>query len=90
MEETDALCTPSTEESVIDIPEQAAEQERRRKLAMQVMDKLTDIQRRRYIQYHVEGLTVREIAEKEGSHFTSVHESLLAAEKKIKKVLTNG
>lgn len=50
---------------------------------------LTETQRRRYLQHHVGGMTVRRIAATEGSHFTSVHESLQAAEKKIKKFLAN-
>jgi DNA-directed RNA polymerase specialized sigma24 family protein len=53
-------------------------------------DRLTEVQRRRYRMYHAEGLTVREIAEREGSHFTAVHESLQAADKKIKKFLIKG
>ena len=48
--------------------------------------KLTDVQRRRII-YFVNGLTIREIAEKEGVHFTCVEETIEAARKKFKKYL---
>ena len=54
------------------------------------LDILTDIQRRRYIQYHIHGKTLREIADMEGTHNTSVCESLKAAENKIKKFLKKG
>lgn len=90
LEETEGLCTLTVEESVIDIPEQAAIREQRLLLAKQAMDKLTDIQRRRYIQYAVKRLSTWEIAAMEGANQKSVYESIQAAEKKIKKVLTNG
>ncbi len=50
---------------------------------------LTDTQRRRLIAHHVDGLTFREIAYKEKVHFTSVQESILSAEQKLKKYLIN-
>ena len=90
LEETEAACLPSAEEVVIDIPEQAAERERRHKLGKQAMDALTDIQRRRYVQHHVDGLSTWEIATMEGVAQRSVMDCIQAAEKKIKKVLMNG
>lgn len=48
--------------------------------------KLTEVQRRRFISF-VNGLTIREIAEKEGVHFTCVEETIEAARKKFKKYL---
>ncbi|GHV33410.1 hypothetical protein FACS18949_07270 [Clostridia bacterium] len=54
-----------------------------------VMDKLTPVQHRRFTQHFVDGLTLREIASKEGTHFTSVYESIVSAEKRIKKFLAN-
>lgn len=90
LDETDACAVPSPEEIIISRQEQAAEKERRRRLASHALSKLTEAQRRRYIQHHVEELTLREIAEREGTHFTTVHESIRAAEKKIKKVLASG
>jgi len=40
--------------------------------------------------HHVQGLSTWQIAEREGANQKSVHESLQAAEKKIKKVLSEG
>ncbi|HBL84346.1 MAG: hypothetical protein A2Y17_05045 [Clostridiales bacterium GWF2_38_85] len=90
LEETEFCATPSPHDIVIDMTEQATLEIRRRELAKQALDKLTEVQRRRYIMYVVDELTVREIADIEGSHFTAVHESIQAAEKKVKKYLANG
>mgnify|MGYP000891201540 CR=1 FL=1 len=89
LDETEACCVPSPEEILFDEPERKAQKERMRRQAYEAIATLTEVQRRRYIQHHVEGLSVRDIADMEKSHFTSVHESLLAAEKKIKKYLAN-
>ena len=70
---------------------EAQEGDRRLQAQLEIMrralDKLTEVQRRRYIQHHVEGLSAREIAKQEGTNHKSVLESLNGAEKKIKKVL---
>ena len=87
---TDACCVPSPEEILIDRPEQAARKERMRQLAYQALSGLTEVQRRRYIQHCVDGLTTREIADLEAVEQRSVMDSLNWAEKKIKKVLANG
>ena len=87
--ETDACAVPSPEYSVVDEPVEAERLEARLNLAKGALDKLTEVQRRRYIQYHGYGLTTRKIAKIEGSHFTSVHESLMAAEKRINKFLAD-
>ncbi len=47
--------------------------------------KLTEVQRRRFILHFIEGLSLREIAEQEKVHFTSVDESVAAALDKLKK-----
>ena len=90
LENTDKFAAMSTEDEFISKAEQIAETERRCVLAQNALDKLTDIQRRRYLLHHVHGKSVREIADLEGAFFTSVHETLQAAEKKIKKVLAGG
>ena len=56
-------------------------------LANQILGKLTEKQRTRYLQYRVEGISAREIAKLEGSNHKTVLESLEGAEKKIKKLL---
>ena len=56
--------------------------------AYQVLDKLTEVQRRRYLMHRVDGLTLREIAAIESVAFQVVSKSISGAEKKIKKMLT--
>jgi len=58
-------------------------------LAKKALDKLTAIQRRRYLLHVCEGLTTRRIADIEGVAHQSVVESLQAADKKIKKIIGN-
>lgn len=55
--------------------------------AMQLLDsgELTEIQRRRFMQHFFQGLSYRQIAEHENVHFTSVQESIVAANAKLKK-----
>ena len=89
LSETDACAVPSAEYAVIDVPEEIDRLEERLNLAKGALDKLTAAQRRRYIMYHSHGLTMREIAEIEDVKHQSVVESLAAAEKKIRKYLTN-
>ena len=48
---------------------------------------LTDIQRRRYWEYHFNGKTMRDIAFEEGVDGMAIHRSLMYADKKIKKFL---
>jgi len=89
-----ALCqSPSPEDyhiGKIDAREEAERRRERLYIANLALGKLTEIQRRRYLMHHAEGMTTREIADIEGTHFTTVHESLQAADKKIKKVLASG
>ena len=93
LEETMLCCAPSPLDILIgeiDAQEQTARHGQRLGTAKRALGKLTDAQRRRYLLHVVDGLSVREIAEIEGAHFTSVSESLQAAKKKIKKVLSGG
>ena len=89
LDETEVCAVPSPENELIDQFEQAAKQKRQRDLAKQAMGTLTEVQRRRYLLYHVNGLTMREIADIEGTKHQSVVECLQAAEKKIKYFLKN-
>ena len=90
LENTTTFAAPSTEDEYIDKAEMFTESERRGVLAEGAFSKLTETQRRRYVMYHVQGMTYREIAEVEQAHFTSIEESILAADKKIKKFLKQG
>ncbi|MDR1689176.1 MAG: hypothetical protein LBS21_11270 [Clostridiales bacterium] len=65
--------------------EEAVVQRRRLASVTQILKKLTAVQRRRYLLFVVNGLTEREIAEKEGSTQQAVSKSLCWVEKKIKK-----
>ena len=84
--ETEVCNAPSPEEEIIDRHERAAEDQRRRKLAKSAMASLTELQRRRYILYHGDGLTMRQIAAMEGVGHTKVQNSLTAAENIFKKM----
>lgn len=58
--------------------------------AFRILDamKLTEVQKRRFMARHIDGMSLREIAEKEKTHFMAVQESLQAAEKKRKKIIS--
>ncbi len=77
--------TASPESVVIDAPERAANIVRQLELVRHALTALTDVQRRRYIQHKVCGLSTRKIAALECTNHKSVYESLQAAEKKIEK-----
>ena len=86
----------SLSESALAVPSDDVIMERRqlraerRKAATEMViklnDKLTDIQFRRLWMYHVDGLTIDEIGEIEGISHQNVSKSILAAERKIKKI----
>jgi len=86
--ETMAFAVPSIEHEVIDEPEESERLEARRNLANCALDKLTEVQLKRYIMYHVEGLSTYKIAEVEGKDHKTIFESLKAADKKIKSFLS--
>jgi RNA polymerase sigma factor (sigma-70 family) len=73
--------------AVIDAQDEAERKSRRIQLARQGLDKLTDIQRRRYLLHFYDGLTGSEIAEIEGTTKQAVSLSLQQAEKNLKKFL---
>ena len=50
---------------------------------------MTVVQRRRYLLYHVDGLSLRQIAESEGVQHSKIQNSINEAEKKIKKFLAS-
>jgi DNA-directed RNA polymerase specialized sigma subunit len=89
LDETELCSTPSAEIEIIGRDEQAAKQRKRQELALAAIGKLTDVQRRRYLMYHSQGMTVREIAAEEGVAFQVVGRSILGATKKIKKFLAS-
>ena len=55
--------------------------------AMRILDAcLTETQKRRYLKYRKYGMTVRDIAIEEGVYHKAVADSIILAEKKIKKI----
>ena len=70
--------------------ERQHERAEKRKIAsdmvVKLKDKLTDTQFRRLWMYHVDGMTIDEIGEIEGISHQNVSKSILAAERKIKKI----
>jgi len=89
LEATTLCCVASPENTLIAAEEQAENQRQRRKIAAKALSTLTEVQRRRYLMYVADEFTIRQIADLEGSHFTSVSESICAAKQKIKKYLMN-
>ena len=85
LDETDVCAVPSPEDICIAEQEQTEKRQQRLKLAKAILEKLTDVQKRRYILHTVKGLTVREIADMEGVSHPSVVESLLTTERKMSK-----
>lgn len=88
--ETDLCYVPSPEElhfDEINMREETESREQQLKTAKQALNKLTEVQRRRYLMYRIDELTTREIAEKEGVNQSKIVKSLAAAKKKIKKFL---
>ena len=81
-----AISTPAVD-VVMERQHQRAEQRRKAsEMVVQLKDKLTETQFRRLWMYHVDGLDTYEIAEIEGNTHQAVSKSIIAAEKKIKKI----
>ena len=89
IEETELCSVHGADYAVIEQPEEMAQQNKRRELGKKALDKLTEVQRRRYVMYHAKGLSTYEIAESEGKNQKTVYESLQSAEKKIQKFLAD-
>jgi len=89
LEDIENFSGETLEEEFIERPEREAEENNRRMLASQALDKLTEVQRRRYLLYHANGWTEEQIAESEGATQQAVSKSLYWADKKIKKFLSD-
>jgi hypothetical protein len=90
LSETEQCGAPPMEDDISGDDADTEADKLRRQIGLAAFNKLTEVQRRRYILHRVKGLTIRKIAVLEGVFFTSVFESLQAAEKKIKKILDKG
>lgn len=73
----------------IDMAEDELRQRERLATAKNVLNQLTEIQRRRYLLHHYNGMTTREIAETERVSHVAVVYSIESANKKIEKFLKN-
>jgi len=92
LDETMLCYAPSPEDvfiGEISAREEAERRQRRVELKNRALDALTDVQRRRYLLYKVDGLSSWKIAEIESVDHKAILRSIWAAEKKIKKVLGN-
>ena len=85
--ETDLVCEESVEDEFIREEEERQALPKTMDVALGILDVLTPKQRSRYIPSKVYGKSVRDIAAEEGSDWTSVWESINAAEKRIEKEL---
>lgn len=85
--ETELVCEESVEDEYIREEEERQALPKTMNVALDILDVLTPKQRSRYIQSKVYGKSVRDIAAEEGSDWTSVWESINAAEKRIEKEL---
>ena len=83
LEETVSCAVPSSE----DLHDRAELRRCHAELANAALDKLTEVQRRRYLLY-IDGLSTRKIAELEGVTQRSVMDSIEWAEKKLWKFLS--
>jgi len=93
LDETVLCQVPSPEDihiGAIDAKERAAQRQEKLRLARRALDMLTEVQRRRYLMYHVGGLSSWQIAEREGVNQSKIMNSLAGADKKIKKILASG
>lgn len=88
--ETCACVAPAPEDVLAKRQEESERHQTRLNVASAALDKLTDTQRRRYILHNANGLTTRQIAEREGVSRAAVVYSLQWAEKKIKKYFIAG
>ena len=82
----DALEYEGSEYYYRDTPEQIVLRNERNRVLYHARDELSDIQFRRLVMY-ADGMSCREIAALESKDFSSVAESIRAAQKKVKKYL---
>lgn len=84
MEDTLVASAPSVDVELI----QKAEEKKALEAAIRLLEsgKLTDVQKRRFCLHFFQGLSTRQIAKLEGINQKTVWESLMWAEKKLKKI----
>jgi len=78
---------PSAEEALLEEGATEAAYLQMKSSAALAISKLTEIQKRRYLMYHIQGLSTWEIATLERVNQSKIVKSLALADKKIKKIL---
>lgn len=84
MEETDLAATPAIDGELIRKMEERKALDAAKRLLHS--GKLTQVQKRRFLLYFFQGLSTRQIARLEGVHQRAVWDSLMWAEKKLKRL----
>ena len=85
--EYEGLDFASPEPNAEDLLVSRDEEEARHALAEKALSVLSEKQRRRVVMRYMEGLTLEEIAKREGVSVSSLHESLTGAMRKMKERL---
>ena len=85
-----ALAVPSVESCIEQKLDRTEQLFSSRQMVQQIQDILTVNQFRRLWMYHVEGMTIEEIAKQEGIRHQNVSKSIGQAVRKIKKLFTVG
>ena len=87
LEETEACATRALDDEYIE-----SEEKKRLMIAVDKLfreGRMTQKQKRRFIQHYIYGLSLRQIAAAEAVHFTSVEESLKSVSDKLRRFFEN-
>ncbi len=77
--------TESAEEAILGVAERSQWEVEEERLRAEFLRMLTPVQARRFVMYFGNRMSLKEIAEIEGTHYTSVQESIKAIQKKISR-----
>jgi len=92
IEGTASYCTPSPEDMYIaklDALEEAEQRQERLNTVYLLLNKLTPAQRRRFLQYAVEGMTAQQIADMEGTNQKTVYACIQTAIRELQEKAQN-
>ena len=77
--------TESAEEAIIGVADRKQQEAEDERVLAEFLRLLTPVQKQRFVMYYGNRMSLMEIAEIEGTHFTSVQESIKAIQKKISR-----
>ena len=77
--------TESTEDAIIGVAERKQQEVEDERMLAEFLRMLTPVQKRRFVMYFGDRMSLMEIAEIEGTHYTSVQESITAIRRKISR-----